>query len=33
MGWMDGVKILLNERGLFVEQERMIVREWSVMIS
>ena len=25
MGWMDGVKRVLNERGMCVEQGRMIV--------
>ena len=27
MGWMDGVKRALNEREMFMEQERMIVHD------
>ena len=29
MGWIDDVKRQLNERGMFVEQGRMIVRDRS----
>ena len=35
MGWMDGVKSTLNERGMSVGQARMIVRdiiEWKSML-
>ena len=31
MGWMDGLKRVLNERGMFMQQGRMIVcdrSEW-----
>ena len=36
MGWMDGVTRALNERGMSVEQGRMIVRdrsEWKAVVN
>ena len=36
MEWMDGVKRLLNERGMFVAQGRMIVLDrskWRALVN
>ena len=36
IGWMDGLKRVLNERGMFVEQGRMIVHdrsEWTAVVN
>ena len=36
MGWMDDVKRALDERGMSVEQERMIVHvisEWRAVVN
>ena len=36
IGWMDGLKRVLNERGISVEQGRMIVHdrsEWTAVVN